>query len=454
MQYIGKYEIIRRLGRGGMGAVYKGLVPVINKVVAIKLLQPGELLEDIIGMEQLEEIFLFEARTMAAFHQPFLVTAHDFDRDQEGRPFFVMDYICNNLGDMIGETYILEEPSRIIRAEKVLEYGRQILGALDFLHHNGIIHRDIKPQNILVTDEDTIKICDFGMALVRGVSFSGPDNMQVGSPYYTPPEQRKHPKEVDGRADLYSAAVLLYRMLTGQLPGMQSFSLSLVNPRYDRAWDDFFTKALKWKPEERFPSSAEMLAAFNRLQLGPPTQSGLCTMDQERKRMIPLRTEPANVCSSRARELFAVNTHFRPLEPVCNRLQVQNAFVCDQATGLIWNRRASRFPLSFAEAQTYVAQLNQRSAHGLNYWRVPTVNELLSLLADGDLSSFPGEEEQPVHWFWSCDRHGQHESWYVNLDMGFAGVQDVNCLNHVRAVAEDPAWPGRAGKSSSGPENL
>jgi len=439
MQYIGKYEIIRRLGRGGMGAVYKGLVPVINKVVAIKLLQPGELLEDIVGLEKLEAIFTFEARTMAAFNQPFLVTTHDFDRDQEGRPFFVMDYICNNLGDMIGETYILEEPSRIIRAEKVLEYGRQILSALDFLHHNRIVHRDIKPQNILVTDEDTIKICDFGMALVQGVSFSGPENMQVGSPYYTPPEQRKNPNEVDGRADLYSAAVLLYRMLTGQLPGMQSFSLSLVNRRYDQAWDDFFARALKWKPEERFQSGAEMLAAFDQLRLGPPMESGVCALDEKRNQVVQLRTEPANVCRSRARELFAVNTQFRPLEPVCNRLQIGEQLLHDQATGLVWCRQTSRFPVSFTEAQAYVDGLNERGAHGISWWRVPTVNELLSLLADGDLPSLPDQGQQPVHWFWSCDRHGHHESWYVNMDMGFAGVQDVNCLNHVRAVAEERA---------------
>ncbi len=437
MQYIGKYEIIRRLGRGGMGAVYKGLVPVIDKVVAIKLLQPGELLQDIVGLEKLEEIFTFEARTMAAFNQPFLVTTHDFDRDQEGRPFFVMDYICNNLGDMIGETYILEEPSRIIRAEKVLQYGRQILSALDFLHHNRIVHRDIKPQNILVTDEDAIKICDFGMALVQGVSFSGPENMQVGSPYYTPPEQRKNPNAVDGRADLYSAAVLLYRMLTGQLPGMQSFSLSLVNPRYNQAWDAFFTRALKWKPEERFQNGGEMLAAFNQLELGPPTESGACQLDEQRNRRVRLRTDPANVCGSRARELFGVTTQFRPVAPVCNRLRIEGQRIHDDATGLVWCSQTSRFPVSFAEAQVYVQGLNACCAHGISCWRVPTVNELLSLLADGDLPSLPDQGEQPVHWFWSCDRHGKHESWYVNLDMGFAGIQDVNCLNHVRAVAEE-----------------
>ena len=177
---IGRYQVIRRLGKGGMGAVYKALVPVIDKVVAIKRLEPAELMVDLLGEVQLREIFTAEARTMAAFHQPFLVTALDFDVDDEGRPFFVMEYLCNNLGDMIGETFHLEEASRIIQPAKVLHYGRQILAALAFLHHNRIVHRDIKPQNILVTDEDTIKICDFGMALVDGVAFSGPANMQIG----------------------------------------------------------------------------------------------------------------------------------------------------------------------------------------------------------------------------------------------------------------------------------
>lgn len=436
MQQIGRYQIIRRLGKGGMGSVYKGIVPVIDKVVAIKLLDPSELLEAMLGADRLREIFTFEAQTMAAFNQPFLVTAHDFDHDEQGRPFFVMEYICNNLGEMIGETFHIEEDSRIIRPAKVLHYGRQILAALDFLHHNDIVHRDIKPQNILVTDEDTIKICDFGMALVAGVAFSGPDNMQIGSPCYTPPEQRKNPKGVDGRADLYSAAVLLYRMLTGKLPGMQSFSLSLVNAQYDWSWDEFFAKALRWRQEERFQSAAEMLAALEGLTLGAPPAPKACPKPVAGRETQRLRSEPANVCLSRAQAHFQVSALFRPIDPVCNRLEIGEETVIDQATNLVWQRCGSRYPLTFAAAHAFVAQLNAQGFAGCRQWRLPTVDELLSLLSeDGATDMFPASSGQPAKWLWSCDRHGHHESWYVNMDMGFAGVQDVNCLNHVRAVA-------------------
>ncbi|WP_319550080.1 protein kinase [Desulfogranum marinum] len=442
MKQIGRYQVIRRLGKGGMGAVYKGLVPEIEKVVAIKLLDPSEVMEVVLGPEKLREIFLAEAKTMASFHQPFLVTAHDYAEDDQGRPFFVMEYICKNLGDMIGEKFQVEEDSRIIEANKVLYYGRQLLEALAFLHHNKIIHRDIKPQNILVTDEDTIKLCDFGMALVEGVAFCGPDTMQVGSPYYTPPEQRKKPLGVDGRADLYSAAVLLYRMLTGKLPGMQSFSLSQVNKRYNHDWDDFFSKALSWDPASRFQTAADMLAAMEQLRVsssGEENQGSSCLVKEAEQRG-KLRHTPVNVCSSRAEEAFSVNSQHRPVAPVASCLRVEKDRIVDEGTGLVWMRNGTLYPLSQVQAAAYVKQLSPPDYGKELKWRLPTVNELLSLL-DGQnhLDPFPFSPAN-ARWLWSCDRHGNHEGWYVNLDMGYTGVQDINCLNFVIPVCTDPQF--------------
>ena len=110
--------------------------------------------------------------------------------------------------------------------------------------------------------------------------------------------------------------------------------------------------------------------------------------------------------------------------------------MADHATGLVWQLRGTPYPLSFSEALGYVEALNAQGFQGVRHWRLPTVNELLSVLPDvaGNALFLHKPARQVVKWLWSCDRHGHHESWYVNMDMGFAGVQDITCRNHVRAV--------------------
>ena len=429
---VGKYLILKQLGRGGMGTVYKALSPQINKVVAIKLLYPSEVMEITLGYEKLEEIFLAEAQTLASLNHPYLTTVWDYDRDEHDRAFFVMEYYCNNLGEMIGESFEIEKPSRQIIPEKVIHYGVQILDALAFLHHNRVVHRDIKPYNILITDNDQIKVCDFGMALVDGVSFSGPVNMQIGSPCYSPPEQKKDPSTVDARADCYSTAVLLYRMLTGSLPGMQSFPLSMINPVYTEDWDHFFQMGLSWDPDQRFQSADEMRGALDKL----PLQS--VNNEIETAVQVPLthalRSNPENRCGARALKAFGLNDLRQPKTYIVNDFEDNNEIVYDRTTDLRWQKEGSPYALNWHEAHDYISFLNTNRYGGLCTWRLPTVDELMSLL-------HPASTERSRHddshrkWLWSSDMHGKSESWYINLDMGYVANQDRDCPNFVKAVS-------------------
>ena len=141
-----------------------------------------------------------------------------------------------------------------------------MLKGLETLHQADIIHRDIKPFNLLVGEDNQLRICDFGMVLVDGLSLIGKANMVIGDPFYAAPEQNRQADDVDGRSDLYSAAVLLWRMLTGMFPVEKSFALKQVNPLLDDNWDDFFARALRHRPQERFQTAGEMLANLEKLQ--------------------------------------------------------------------------------------------------------------------------------------------------------------------------------------------
>ncbi len=442
MESVGKYTILRKLGKGGMGSVYKASVPVIDKVVAVKILDPFEAMEELVGHDNLKKIFLAEATTMADLRHPAVLSIWDFDEDEQGRPFFVMEFICNNLGNIIGESFEMEKRSRCIQADKVLHYGRQLLEGLSYLHHRGIIHRDIKPYNIMVSDEDRIKICDFGMALVNGVSFSGPEMMQIGSPYYAAPEQNSNPNKVDGRSDLYSAGVLLYRMLTGELPSMRSFSLSMVNRLFDSSWDAFFARALNLQPDGRFQTAREMLQALEELHIhwqdvkkeGPSREDTPAKNNE-----ISLRHLPVNACGNRARKLFGLNELFHPQKK--NRGQLvpeRGALLRDPSTNLTWQGTTSQYAMSWKEAQAHIQELNTLRHGDRDTWRLPTVDELFSLNLD---SRDPQQGPQAAPrgtCLWSADSHGKRDAWYVNLELGYTDWQDINCRNFVRGVCSNP----------------
>ena len=435
-EHIAGYLLIGILGRGGMGTVYRALAPKSGRIVALKLLNPAEPLRQALGMAVLRQIFNEEAAIMSGLNHPNIAEVLDSGNDEQGRPFFTMEYFCANLGLMIGEHYLVEQPCRLVPPDKTIAYGSQILAALQCMHNAGIVHRDIKPFNMLVSEEDCVRICDFGMARrLQDKSVTAP-GMNIGSPYYTAPEQLSNPEGADERTDLYAVGVLLYRMLTGELPAMKGFMLSRVNPLYDAAWDAFFAKALNWLPDHRFQSATEMNAALQSLELH--RQRGLVEHRGQAGCGVP-RSSPLRVTGDKARTAFEVDHLWRPLAPGGQRFTARDAdTVLDEANGLIWQRRPAAQPVDRETAADLVNVLNEIRFAGIDRWRLPTVNELLSLAG---ASTFPpvGSDCSPLpdnrDWFWSCDRRSAATSWYVNTAIGYAGWQDNGCRHAVRAVA-------------------
>jgi serine/threonine-protein kinase len=454
MKKIGKYIIRGLLGRGGMSRVYKVELPPIAKISALKRLEPTALLEKLMGRESLKKRFVAEATTIASIRHPHIVEIQDFD-ESAGLPFYVMEYYANNLAQMIGETYITETASRIIPIDKAIDYTRQILSGLACLHHFGIIHRDVKPFNVLITDRDRVKLCDFGLSKQRGETFGGPSNLNVGSPYYAAPEQEKNPDRVDFSADLYAVGIMLYRMLCGLLPkgpgtAAGFHAISALNPDLDSAWDEFIARATAKRPKDRFATARQMMERLETLACAwEEKKTHLCTLPEDqrpdsekRPTKIRLRRQAIKVNPAQAPRHFAIDALWRPRQRIANDFCMLSAGIIeDHATGLIWQQSGSAYPQNWHQARDYVADLNQRRFGQLGNWRLPTIDELMSLLtrvAHGRDICIASLFDPTQKWLWSSDRRSYTAAWYVSVDLGFVACQDVSAYYYVRAVCDQP----------------
>ena len=446
MNTIGKYKICGLLGRGGMSKVYKVQLPVIEKIVALKLLDPDPLLVDLIGMPKIRELFISEAKKLANLRHPNIVEIWNFD-ETDGKPFYLMDYYFNNLATLIGETRWTDRPSRIIKLDKAIDIVSQILSGLACLHHAGIIHRDIKPFNILLTDLETVKICDFGLSKLRGEKVSVPSNLNVGSPWYAPPEQEDDPNQVDNSADLYATGVTLYRMLTGNIPAPSPERPGKFNPDLDDDWDAYLLKSIANNPGDRFSSAIEMLKELQRLEVAWEERKDNFCLIADRPvsknkvpRPIQLRRTPLKIAPAEAGKAFNVDDLWRPAHYVQNDLSTDtNGLVLDAATGLAWQQAGSEYPLTWHQAADYVESLNQQQYAGYHHWRLPTVNELMSLLTEtphGEDFCIAPIFDPCQRALWSCDRRSFTAAWYVSVDMGFVSWQDFSAYYYVRAVSD------------------
>ncbi len=448
MRYIGKFKVTGLLGKGGMGKVFKVEYPVTGKIGALKLLEPVPLLTTLMGKKGVEALFVAEAVTLASLRHPHVVEILDFDRS-EGRPFYIMGFYSNNLGALMGESYETERPSRVIKVERSVRYILQILDGLACLHDRSVIHRDIKPYNILLDDLDNVKICDFGLSKLRNETFHGHASLKVGSPYYAAPEQEKDPDQVDETADLYAVGVMLFRMLTGQLPEKKSRA-STLNTDLDPAWDDFFDHAMAVVPGHRFPDADTMADSLRSLCLAwTEKKNKICSVPmawlnptEPVQGQIKVRQVPEKIPRSRARHSFDLDSLMRPRHLLPRPFEtVGNHLVRDPGTGLVWQISGTRFPVNWKEGLAYVQRLNRQRYQGIDCWRMPTAAELITIMSP--LPQGTGLCLEPVfdlrqHWLWSADRATFTSAWYASLELGFIDSSDLSSYYHVKAVCTPP----------------
>lgn len=424
-----------------MAKVYKVAVPTLGRLAALKLFQPRPELLLLVPEDELRKRFKEEARIMARLRHPNLLEVWDWDEHQ-GRPFYVMDYLCRNLGAVIGESGDLEEPTRILAIEEAVDYGLQILAGLDRLHAAGLVHRDVKPGNLLLTAQDQVRLGDFGLARSGTMQEHEPANLRVGSPYYAAPEQEEDPEQAGPRADLYSTGITLLRLLTGRVRLAAGQKPSDLNADLDGEWEDFFRQALEPAPDKRFASAEGMAGALQRLaEAWQKRKEAACALALYQPPMAApgaRRAAALKISPSKARQTFGLKRDWRPNAFAGGGLEELDAKVLfDPATGLAWQRQGSRYPFTWPEARAYCQRLADDEWAGMSGWRLPTVDELLSILrpparaADLCLQSAFSPRQR---WLWSIDRASFIAAWYVSVDMGFVSWQDFSCTFYARAV--------------------
>ena len=248
-------EILEMIGKGGMGVVYKARQPALDRLVALKILPQRMALDP-----DFQGRFIREAKALGSLNHPNLVAVYDFGAEN-GLFFFAMEFVDGtNLRQVLRD--------RKLTPEQALKIVPQLCDALEFAHAEGVVHRDIKPENILLDKKGRVKIADFGLAKLTGSDQSAAamltvTNMVMGTPHYMAPEQVENPKSVDHRADIYAIGVVLYEMLTGELP-IGRFEMPSKKVQIDVRLDEVVLKALEKRPTARYQKAGEVKDAVTK----------------------------------------------------------------------------------------------------------------------------------------------------------------------------------------------
>jgi serine/threonine protein kinase len=261
---LGLYRILEFIGAGGMSTVFRAYHAALDRYVAVKVL-PEQISMD----EELRQRFQQEVRVIARLEHPHILPVHDYGQDRD-RLYLVMRYVgSGTLGDRLAHGRMeLGQISRVMH---------QVGSALAYAHRNGVVHRDIKPNNVLIDEQGNCYLSDFGLARVMAVSIRlTASGVGMGTPAYMSPEQGSG-QPVDVRSDVYSLGIMLYEMATGQVPYQANTAMavmlkhitdslpppSTINPDISPELERVIVKALAKDPNDRYQSVDDMIEAFN-----------------------------------------------------------------------------------------------------------------------------------------------------------------------------------------------
>ena len=266
-----RYELLELIGVGGMAKVYKARCHRLNRLVAVKILR-----DDLSQDSEFRRRFQDESQAVAMLSHPNIVAVYDVSRSAE------LEYIVMELIDGISLKQYMQKKGNKLNWREALHFTTQIVKALGHAHSRGIIHRDIKPHNVMVLRDGSVKVADFGIARLISAGHSTMTQETLGSVHYISPEQARG-SHIDARSDLYSAGVVLYEMTTGRLPfeGDSPVSVAIqhinsiplsprdINPDIPEALEAITMKAMAPKPDNRYVSADAMLADLEEFRKNP-----------------------------------------------------------------------------------------------------------------------------------------------------------------------------------------
>lgn len=368
---LGKYEIGELIGQGGMAQVYKGYHPALKRIVAIKLIH-----SHLVDGEGFIQRFQREAQLVATLRHPNIVQVYDLDA-YEGVYYMVMEFIDGQtLAERLAQ---LHAQNNLLSLTQVVDLLLVLCNALDYAHAQGMVHRDVKPGNVMFTSKGQPVLTDFGLAKIVSGTTNNASGLLLGTPRYMSPEQA-YGESGDARSDIYALGVILFEMATGRIPFQGDTPMSIVlkkvneplpsasqiNARVPEAIEQIIVKATEKMPQDRYQTCANLAAALRMVQLSTTAQTEVLVATQSPLPLASIVTAPREIPVRKTIALDGLRSIFiQILGPVGRIMEVNRiasamresstAFPADRLDELL-DRVATQYRLTDPEKKVQIRQ--------------------------------------------------------------------------------------------------